>query len=80
MGCSDVFCTLCGGPLNHSELWDSLRSPDPEPGGAYWDYNQELLREEDTEVSLPSTIHYPPIVVLHHHLCACLIADPSTVA
>ena len=52
MGCYDIFCTLCGGPLNTGTIWDSLRSPDPEPDGAYWDYNQNLLCDEDLEVSL----------------------------
>ena len=51
MGCFDIFCTLCGGPLNTGQIWDSKRSPDPEPGGMYWDYNQNLLCEEDLEVS-----------------------------
>ena len=54
MGCSDAFCALCGGPLNTVEIWDSIRSHDPEPGGMYWDYNQTLLNEEDLEVMLPA--------------------------
>ena len=53
MGCFEIFCTVCGGPLNSCEMWDSLRSlgPDPAPR-MYWDYNQELLREEDLMVRL----------------------------
>ncbi|KAJ9612279.1 hypothetical protein H2200_003876 [Cladophialophora chaetospira] len=49
MGCFDVFCTFCGGPLVAADLWDSRRSTDPEPGGHYWDYNQNLLKDEDLE-------------------------------
>ena len=52
MGCFDIFCALCGGPLNTGDIWDSLRSPDPKPGGSYWDYNQNLLCDEDLIVSL----------------------------
>ena len=51
MGCFDIFCTLCGGPLNEGTIWDSLRSPEPQPSGEYWDYNQNLLCDEDTQVS-----------------------------
>ena len=50
MGCFDIFCTLCGGPLNTGDIWDSLRSPDPKPGGMYWDYNENLLSDADLKV------------------------------
>ncbi|KAK4907118.1 hypothetical protein LTR49_023813 [Elasticomyces elasticus] len=46
MGCYDVFCTLCGAPLTKREVLDS---PDPEPGGMYWDYSSKLLSDADVE-------------------------------
>ena len=44
-------------------IWDSQRSSEPQPGGMFWDYNQELLRDEDLEVGPSRTkqLHLYPL-------------------
>ena len=74
MGCYDVFCTLCGGPLNTGTIWDSLRSPEPQPGGMYWDYNQNLLCDEDLEVRVvlfPPHFPYRLLLLCFAYLARC---------